>query len=71
MQQLWRPILKAFAYPRGGTTVSVLMKPQGNQHHVTVRVDLVREVDHNGRPIWERCGLVHEYNPLEALRRID
>ena len=36
---------------------------------VGVRVDLVREVDEEGRPVWDRGGAVHEYNPLDALRR--
>jgi hypothetical protein len=51
--------------------MSVLMKPQGNPHHVTVRVDWVREVDANGRPVWDRFGAVHEYNTLDALRRVE
>ncbi len=45
------------------------MKPQGNPHRVTVMVDWVREVDADGRPVWDRTGAVHEYNPLDALRR--
>ena len=36
---------------------------------VTVRVDLVSEVDAEGRPVWGRPGVIHEYNPLDALRR--
>jgi hypothetical protein len=51
--------------------VSVLMKPQGNPHHVTVMVDWVREVDASGRPVRDCGGVVHEYNPLDALRRVD
>jgi hypothetical protein len=49
--------------------VSVLMMPQHNPHHVTVMTDWVREVDANGRPIWDRQGVVADYNPLDALRR--
>jgi hypothetical protein len=36
---------------------------------VTVRTDLVWEVDENARPVWPKAGVVHEYNPLDALRR--
>jgi len=38
---------------------------------VRVCVELVREVDAAGRPIWPKAGAVHEYNPLDALRRDD
>jgi hypothetical protein len=27
----------------------------------------VTEVDPNGRPVWDRPGVVHEYNPLDRL----
>jgi hypothetical protein len=43
--------------------------PQANPQHVTVRVDLVREVDQHGRPVYDRGGVVSDYNPLDALRR--
>ena len=49
--------------------VSVLVKPQRNPQHVTVRTDWVSEVDADGRPIWDRPGVVSDYNPLDALRR--
>jgi hypothetical protein len=51
--------------PNGVTTIE---RPQGNPNHVAVRVDLVREVDADGRPIWEKAGAVHEYNPLNSLK---
>ena len=43
--------------------------PRRNPQHVTVCVDWVREVDASGQPIWGRSGAVHEYQPLDALRR--
>jgi len=49
--------------------VSVLIKPQRNPQHVTVRTDWVRVVDAHGRPVWDRAGVVSDYNPLDALRR--
>jgi hypothetical protein len=47
--------------------VSVLARPEDNPL-VRVRVDLVREVDACGRPVWPKGGAVHEYNPLDALK---
>lgn len=49
--------------------VSVLIRPKGNRQHVTVRTDWVSEVDAHGRPVWERGGVVSDYDPLTALRR--
>jgi hypothetical protein len=50
--------------------VGVLMKPAPNSV-VKVCVEQVREVDEWGRPIWPKAGAVHEYNPLDALKRND
>jgi hypothetical protein len=36
---------------------------------VRVRTDLVWEVDGEGRPVWPKAGVVHEYNHLDALNR--
>jgi hypothetical protein len=43
------------------------MRPQPNPQHVTVKVDDVREVDANGRPVWPKAGAIHEYNPLDRI----
>lgn len=52
--------------------VSVLMRPQRNPQNVTVRTDLVREVDANGRPIWDKPGgVVSDYDIYATLRRGD
>jgi hypothetical protein len=45
-------------------TGAILIEP-----FVTVRTDLVWEVDANGRPVTPRAGVAHEYNPLDGLRR--
>lgn len=57
--------VRVFVRADDGTTA--VERPQPNPHNVTVRVDMVREVDADGRPIWDRGGVVHEYNPLERL----
>lgn len=49
--------------------VSVLIKPQHNPQHVTVRTDWVNQVDANGRPIWDRGGAVSDYEIHATLRR--
>src|SRR5215813_8574876 len=36
---------------------------------VTVRTDLVWEVDANARPVMPKAGVRTEWNPLDALRR--
>jgi endonuclease YncB( thermonuclease family) len=48
-----------------GTTI--LERPAPNPHHVTVRVDSVREVDTHGRPVYPEHTVVSEYNPLDRL----
>jgi hypothetical protein len=48
-----------------GTTI--LERPAPNPHHVTVRVDSVREVDADGRPIYPEQRVVSDYNPLDGL----
>lgn len=50
---------------RGEDGVQVVEGPKRNAGNVTVRVDMVREVDAAGRPIWERGGAVSDYDPLE------
>ena len=50
--------------------VTVLMKPVSNGL-VRVCVEQVQEVDGEGRPVWPQAGVVHQYNPLDALRRRD
>jgi hypothetical protein len=37
------------------------------ERHVRVRVDWVRDVDAEGRPVWP--GAIHEYDPLDALKK--
>jgi hypothetical protein len=54
---------------RGEDGIAVVEGPRGNPNNVTVRVDLVAEVDAQGLPVWDRCGVVHEYNAFDALRR--
>jgi hypothetical protein len=50
--------------------VTILAKPQSNPNCVTVRTDLVREIDEFGRPVWDDPGgAVHEYHPWSGLRR--
>jgi hypothetical protein len=48
-----------------GTTI--LERPAPNPHHVTVRVDSVREVDAHGRPVYPEQRVVSDYNPLDGL----
>jgi hypothetical protein len=59
--------VRVFVRDDDGTTA--VERPKANPHNVTVRVDWVREVDAQGRPVWDRGGVVHEYDPLAALRR--
>ena len=49
---------------RSADGVSVFGGPQRNPANVTVRVEWVREVDADGRPIWDRSGVVSDYDPL-------
>jgi putative intracellular protease/amidase len=53
--------------------VSAVIAPLGfaplGDRHVRVRVDWVREVDAQGRPVWDQPGAQHEYNPLDALKK--
>jgi hypothetical protein len=54
---------------RDADGVSRFEGPLRNPQHVTVRVDLVQEVDANGRPVYhDRGGVVSEYNPIDRLR---
>src|SRR5262249_25851256 len=52
---------------RGGDGISVIEKPRRNPQNVTVMVDYVREVDANGRPVWDRPGVVSDYDPYSRL----
>jgi hypothetical protein len=36
--------------------------------HVRVRADLVAEVDGQGRPVWDRPGIVSDYDPYSRER---
>jgi hypothetical protein len=56
---------------RGADGIAVIEGPKGNPNHVTVRVDLVSEVDAEGRPVWPMAAAVHQYDPLDALGRRD
>lgn len=49
--------------------VSVIANPIRNPNQVTVRVDLVRELDEDGRPVWDEVGVVSDYHPWIGLRR--
>ncbi len=46
----------------GQDGVSVFDGAKHNSNRVVVRVDLVREVDAQGRPVWDQARVVHEYN---------
>ena len=50
--------------------VSVLIKPQRNPQHVEVRTDWVSAVDVNGRPVWDRGGVVSDYDIYATLRKV-
>jgi hypothetical protein len=52
---------------KGADGISIIERPQRNHVNVKVMVDYVREVDADGRPMWDRPGVVHEYDPLSAL----
>jgi hypothetical protein len=54
---------------RGDDGVAVLGGAQSNSQRVTVRVDWVSAVDAEGRPIWDRPGVVADYDPPDALQR--
>ena len=57
-------------HARRADGVSVIARPQSNPNCVTVRTDLVREIDGHGRPVWDDPGQVtHEYHPWSGLRR--
>jgi hypothetical protein len=49
--------------------VVVMARPPVNPLNVTVKIELVREVDAEGRPVWPTAEAKHEYNPLDALKR--
>lgn len=49
--------------------LSVLIKPERNPHHVMVRTDWVSEIDAQGRPVWDRGGVVSDYDIHAVLRR--
>ena len=48
--------------------VTVIAKPQRNDI-VTVRYDLVHEIDEHGRPVWDEGGVVSDYHPWSGLTR--
>jgi hypothetical protein len=52
---------------RGPDGLSIIERPQRNHVNVTVMVDYVREVDADGKPVWDRPSVVHEYDPLSRL----
>ena len=49
--------------------VTILAKPERNEQCVTVRTDLVREIDEDGRPVWDEVGVVSDYHPWSGSRR--
>ena len=50
--------------------VTMFEKPQVNPNQVTVRIDLVRETDEFGRPVWDDGpSVVSDYHPWSGLRR--
>jgi hypothetical protein len=51
---------------RGSDGMSRIEGPRRNSI-VTVCVDYVREVDANGRPVWDDPRPVHEYDPYSRL----
>jgi|SRR5262249_19385967 len=53
---------------RGADGISIIERPHRNPQNVTVMVDYVREVDANGRPVWDRPGVVlSDYDPYSRL----
>jgi hypothetical protein len=57
-------------HARRADGVNVMMNPQRNENHVTVRYDLVREIDEHGRPVWDDGpNVVSDYHPWSGLRR--
>jgi hypothetical protein len=49
--------------------VQLVEGPKANDSRVTVRVDYVKGVDAAGRPVWPEAGVVHDYSPIDGLRR--
>jgi hypothetical protein len=51
--------------------VTLFTKPEPNPNCVTVRLDLVRKIDAQGRPVWddELAGAISEYHPFSGLPR--
>jgi hypothetical protein len=48
--------------------VTLIERARANEGNVTLRIDMVSEVDAEGRPIyWDHGGVVHVYNPYETL----
>jgi len=56
---------------RGEDGIALVEGPRGNPAHVTVRIDYVAEVDADGRPVWPKARVVHEYNPMDVLKKDD
>jgi hypothetical protein len=52
---------------RGEDGIAVVEGPRPNSNNVTVRIDWIREVDADGRPIYETREAVSEYDPLSGL----
>jgi hypothetical protein len=52
---------------RGQDGAAAVERPKANPQHVTVRVDLVQEVDAAGRPIWDSGGAVSNYDPIKRF----
>ena len=58
-------------HARTAEGVTVIEKPLRNENCVTLRTDLVLEIDAQGRPVWddELPGATHEYHPWNGLSR--
>jgi len=54
-------------FVRGADGTTAVERPRHNPHNVTVRIDLVTDVDAQGRPIYDRGRVIHEYDPLSRL----
>ena len=52
---------------RSAAGVSVFGGPQHNPANVTVKVEWVREVDAEGRPVWDQPEVVSNYDPFSRL----
>jgi len=59
--------LRMSASATNGTTV--FERPYRSSDIVTVVADRVSEVDAGGRPIWDRGGVVSDYDIFAVLRR--